>query len=555
MDAALHRKRMSALETEASSWRTKWRRVGEQVRPWSVRFLSSDVDRAGDDKMGAIVNSTPAQASRTSSAGMMAGITSPARPWFRLGVDDAQAAGLQAVKEWLAAVEGKMREAFAKSNVYAGLRNTYSDLLDYGTALVMLDEDDEDYLRAYAFPCGSYFLAASDRREVDTFYRRTTFTVRELVMRFGRSAVSDSVRNAYDNGQLDTRHEVAHCVYANPEPGPESSWELNPTSRPWLSMWWEEKAGTLPHAFLRESGYREKPFFAPRWETTGEDVYGSSPGMLAVGDCEALQVLELRKAQMHEKIVNPPLAVPSDLASKRVSLLPGATNYLPGGSEKKIVPIHEVNPQAPSIAANDIAVHEARIRAAYFADLWLMLQQTEGQMTAREVVERREEKMLQLGPVLEMLQDELLEPLIIRTFHILTRRNQLPPPPEAIAGQPFKVEYISIMAQAQKLMGLTAIDRTATFVANLVATFPSAAEKLDVDETIDVYAESTGVPPGIIRGADEVAKLRESKAKMQKQQMAVEQAGAAAQTAKTLADTDTSSQNALTEMLRGVGAR
>ena len=236
MDAAAHRKRMAALETDASSWRTKWRRVGEMVRPWSVRFLADDAGRGGDDKMGTIVNSTPAQASRTSSAGMMAGITSPARPWFRLGIDDAEAAQLQAVKEWLSAVESKMRETFAKSNVYAGLRGTYSDLLDYGTALLHIDEDEEDFLRAYSFPCGSYFLACSDRREVDTYYRRTTYSVRALVQRFVIGNVSSTVKNAYENDQVDTLHEVAHCVFANPEPGPESSWDLNEKRRPWLSL-------------------------------------------------------------------------------------------------------------------------------------------------------------------------------------------------------------------------------------------------------------------------------------------------------------------------------
>ncbi len=557
MDVQQHRARLQRLESLQSGWRETWRRIAEQVRPRSVRWVASERQTAGQDKQAAIINSTPAIASRTAAAGLMSGITSPSRPWFRLSVSDRELAELDSVKEYLERVREEILEAFAKSNVYAVLQQTYEDLVDYGTALMQVDEDAEDVLRAYSFPLGSYFLEASERMAVDTYYRRTMLTVRQVVRRFGLDAVSDTVRLAHKNSQYEDLVEVAQCVYPADDARPKGADpRLVPEARPFRCVWWEVSA-TDPQKPLKEETFQERPFMAPRWQTTGEDVYGSSPGMVAVGDCEALQTLERRAAQMFELIVTPPLVAPASLRQKRVRALPGVVTYLDSvGPNDTVRPMHDVNPQAPAVAANQIAVHEARIRAAYYADLWLLLSQSEGTMTAREVMERREEKMLQLGSVLEKLQDELLEPLITRAYGVLLRAGRLPPPPRELAEtKEFKVEYLSLMAQAQKVLGLTGVDRFAGFVASLSQHVPQALDKLDGDAIVESYADMAGVPPQLLRGAEDVEKLRAERAKQQQRAQAVAQAPEAAKTAKTLADTEVAGSNALEEMLRGMGAR
>lgn len=554
---------MSRLETLQSHWRTQWRRVADQVRPHSVRWYSTDRQTAGQDKRTAIINSTPAIAARTAAAGIMSGITSPSRPWFRLALGSREANESGAAKRWLDEVRDAMLEAFAKSNVYAVLQQQYEDLLDYGTALIHIDEDEEDVLRAYHFPVGSYFLEASDRLAVDTYYRRVQLTVRQVVKKFGLESCSKGVQDSYGRGQFEDPVEVGQAVFpsddAKPSQQRRADPRLLPEARPYVGLWWEV-ASTDPEKPLRRETYFERPFMAPRWSTTGEDVYGHGPGMLCVADCEALQVLERRAAQMFEKIVNPPLVAPSALEQKRVRALPGTVTYLAAvGAGDVVRPMHEVNAQAPAVAMSQIQQHEARIRSAYYADLWLMLSQTEGTMTAREVMERREEKMLQLGPVLEKLQDELLEPLITRTFAILQRAGRLPEPPQELVdmqNQPLRVEYLSLMAQAQKVLGLTGVDRFSGFVAQLGQVAPSALDKLDADAIVEAYAEMAGVPPTLLRGSEEVEKLRAERAKQQQRQQAVQQAPEAAKTVKTLADAQVDDgTNALNEILRSMGAR
>jgi len=164
-----------------------------------------------------------------------------------------------------------------------------------------------------------------------------------------------------------------------------------------------------------------------------------------------------------------------------------------------------------------------------------------------------------LGPVLERLHTELLDPLIDRTFNIMLRNDLLPPAPEELGGVTLKVEYISVMAQAQKAIGTGAIERLAGFVGNMAAAKPEVLDKFDADQSVDEYAEMIGVPPRIVVPDDVVQQIREERAQMEQQQMAMEQANQVAQTAnvgaqaaKVMSDTDTGGDNLLNNIVGGL---
>jgi hypothetical protein len=545
-------KRWEALKNERSSWVDHWRDIAENTRPRSFRYLANDRTRAGTKKNQKIINGKPIWALRTLAAGMMAGITSPSRPWFRFTSGDPSLAENQVAKEYLGMIEEKVREALQKSNIYNALHQVYSDLGGIGTSALYIEEDTEDVLRAYVFPVGQYALANSSRQAVDTVYREVSMSVGQLVEKFGEEKCSNTLREKNTRGEIDDYVDVLHVVQPNRD---YAQGKLGPKGKKFASCWMEV-AGGDDIGFLHEGGYDEFPMMCPRWETTGEDIYGSSPGMDALGDCKALQLAEKRKAQAIDKVVTPPMVGPAELMNRKISLLPGDTTYLgnmsPGSQFK---PAYEINPNAVGTIGMEIRENEMRIDRAFFADLWLMLSQSDGQKTATEIVERREEKLLQLGPVMERLQDELLDPLISRVFSILWRAKRLPPPPEELQGRDLKVEYISIMAQAQKALAITGIERLTGFVANLVAVAgPSVLDKLDLDQTTDEYGVAIGAPPQMVRSDEDVAAIREQRAKAQQQQAQMEQAQAAASAAKDLSQADTEGENGLTTLLRGMGA-
>lgn len=550
---AMLQKRWEALKTERQSWLSDWRDIADHMRPFGFREYSSDANRSSRaSKMSNIVNFTPLEAVRTLASGMMTGITSPSRPWFRLTVPGApELSEDPEVKSWLSAVERVLRDSLARSNIYNGLHLVYADLGPFCTSAMLVEEDAEDGARAYVFPVGSYCLAASSRGNVDTLFRQVTLTVSRLVELFGLKRCSEATRRAHEAGNLDQHVEVIHAIYPNPKHTPG---QLGTAGKGWLSDWWEETSPSH-EGFLRESGFESFPVLAPRWTRTGTDVYGTGPGFEAVGDCRALQLLERRAAQAVDKVVNPPMSAPVAARGSAISLLPGAKNFVDGlGAGQALRPAVQVDPNAIQLIELKIRQHEERIRKAFFAHLWLLITEQTGQMTATEVGQRREEKLQQLGAVLEALNDELLDPLIDLLFELALKAGRIPTPPEAVQGQRLKPEYISIMAQAQKALATTGLERLAAFTLQLAQATPEALDKVDFDQLLDEYADSLGVPPATVRPDDAVEKRRRQRAQAQQQaqQMAMAQAGA--DTAKTLADTDVENPSALKTILRGVGA-
>ncbi|HCA7158034.1 TPA: phage tail protein [Klebsiella pneumoniae] len=542
-------KQQAQLTNDRSSFDPHWRELSDFINPCGSRFLVTDVNR--DDRRNTkIVDPTATLAARTLSSGMMSGITSPARPWFKLATPDPDMMDYGPVKLWLEVVQRRMNEVFNKSNIYQSLPLLYASLGNYSTGAMAVLEDDSDVIRTMMFPIGSYYMANSARGSVDTCFRKFSMTVRQLVMEFGLNNVSDSVKGMWDYGNYESWIEVIHAVYPNID---RDTAKLNSKNKPVKSVYYE--VGGDSDKLLRESGFDDFPIMAPRWEVNGEDVYGSScPGMIALGQVKALQLEQKRKSQLIDKATNPPMVGPSSLRNQRVSLLPGDITYIDQVTgQEGFKPAYLVNPNTADLLA-DIQDTRQIINSAYFVDLFMMLQNINTRsMPVEAVIEMKEEKLLMLGPVLERLNDECLNPLIDRTFSIMARKNLLPPPPDVLQGMPLRIEYISVMAQAQKSIGLSSLSSTVGFIGQLAQAKPEALDKLNVDQAIDAFAEMSGVSPTVIVPQEQVEQVREQRAQQQQQQQMVAMGMAAAQGAKTLSEAQTADPSVLTALSNAAG--
>lgn len=522
-------RRKSGLVNERQSFIAHWRELSDWVSPRRGRFLTSDRNK-GDKRNQRIINSAATMALRTLSSGMMAGITSPARPWFRLATPDSDMMEFAPVKLWLARVEEIMREIFNQSNVYQTLPNLYRELGLFGTGCVSVVGDFEDVIRVYPHTVGSYMIANNDRLEADTLYRDFEMTVGQIVGKFVYDGnprgpahwdrASPAVKNLYDRGTVDEWVPVVHAI----EPNDDRDLRLKDAkNKPFRSVYYE--TGNNDARLLRQSGFDEFPAMAPRWDVTGEDVYGTDcPGMTALGDVKALQVEMKRKAQAIDKMANPVLGGPASLRNVPISSLPGGGNFYSaeGEGRHKLEPVYEVDPRVQELMM-DIQETQQRIDKAFYADLFLAmsLDRRNDRPTAREVDEVHEEKLLMLGPVLERLHGELLNPLIDLTFAQMVKADILPPAPEELQDQPLKVEYISILAQAQRAVGTASIERLGGFIGGLAAFNPDVADKFDMDQAVDDYGEMTGVSPKLIRADDKVLEIREGRQKQMAAQAAM----------------------------------
>ncbi|MBW5406802.1 phage tail protein [Morganella morganii] len=541
-------KQLSQLKAERLSFEPHWRELSDFTRPRSTRFTASEVNR-GDRRNSKIIDPAAVMAARTLSSGMMSGITSPARPWFRLATPDRDLMDYGPVKLWLETVEQRMNEVFNRSNLYQSLPLMYEDLGTFATGAMAVVADPQRVIRTVPFPTGSFYIANGADLSVDTAVREFSMTVRQVITEFGTDAVSDTVKSQWNSGQYGQWVNVVHAVYPNLD---RQTGKLEAKHKAYKSVYYE--ANSTDDKLLRESGYDEFPIMAPRWEVNGEDVYGSScPGMVALGSVKALQLLQRRKAQMIDKITNPPLQAPASIKSQRISTIPGGINYLPMADvNNQIKPLFQIPANGTNGLLEDIQDTRQIIDHAYFVDLFRMMQTVNTRsMPVEAVAEMREEKLLMLGPVLQRLDSELLDKLINRTFSVMAENNLLPVPPDEMQGMQLKVEYISVMAQAQKAIGVSSIERFIGFTSGIGQFKPDALDKINVDETIDAYAASIGVPPSVVATNEQVAQIREQRAQQQAMAQQMQMAQAAVGGAQALGNTPMDDNSALAALTGG----
>jgi hypothetical protein len=536
--------------------RDNWRPVWVDIRDFIVpgRGFFDEVPNQGQRHDTNILESTPGLSARVLAAGMMSGLTSPSRPWFRLGTHDPDLAQVIGVRIWLEQVERRMRAVMNNSNFYNALHSSYYELGSFGTGPIIILADYENVIRCRALTCGEYALGTSSALRVDTMYRSIWMTARQMVQEFGAPACSYSVQEAAKN-KGETWFEVFHAIEPNDEriPGMEGA-----ANSPWRSVYWEAKAGDKTDQFLRVSGFSSCPVMAPRWDTKGSDTYGQGPGWLALPDCKMLMRLQEDKLVAVDKIVNPPIVAPSSLKNQGlVNALPGGVTYFDttAGNAVPVQPLYRVD---LNLQALQEVVNETKfsIQSGFFVDLFLMMVRSDRRdMTAREVAERHQEKLLMLGPVLDRLQNELLDPAIDRIFEIMLEAGLIPPPPPEIEGESLKVEYISILATAQKMVGTASLEQLSAYAGSIVGVKPDVLDTLDWDALVREYADALGVPPSVVVPDEVVAKIRAARLAQQEQMAKEQRMLAAAQGAKTLSETDTGGNNALAALVGSVAPK
>lgn len=541
-------KRFAAMKTERQSFISHYQELSKFIRPRKGRFTLQDRNK-GDKRYNNIVNSWATEAEKVARAGLMAGMMSPVRPWFSLETPDPDMMEYGPVKEWLYKVEMKMRAIFNESNFYNMAPTLLSELLIFGTGFMTQVDDFENVARFYTHTAGSYMIAQDEAYRVNTAVREFEWSVEQIIGSFGIENVSSPVRTAYDRGDYDAWFPCVHFI----EPNKDSDTRNKGAGfKPFRSVYYEPGQNEK-EKFLRKSGFDQFPGYAPRWDVTGEDIYGTDcPAMTALGDIKGLQIGERRKAQAVDKMVAPPLKGPPSLRSVPVSGLPGnVTVYEPHPNDARgLSPIYEVRPQLQDMRI-DLDAIQHRIDRAFYVDMFLAISQAEGIQPRNELdlIQRNEERLLQLGPVLERLQSELLNPIIDRTFNQALAAGILPPPPPELAGAALRVKYISSLAMAQRAVSTSSIERVAGFAGGLVGSgFVEAADKFDADQAIDEFAQALGAPPRIVVPDEIVAQKREARAQQQQMAQAAEMAQMGANATKMLGDAKMDGNSVLGQM-------
>lgn len=494
-------------------------------------------------------------AGRTLVNGMSTGLSSPSRPWLKLGSGDPDLDQYQPVKEHLIYVQSEIYGLFARTNYYDSNKVAYAQLAHMGHGVNFMVEHDRYEMVSHPLEAMECWIAQDDGLTVDAVARRVVLTVDQMVSMFGWKKVNQKIRDAYNAGRV---HQLVPCInlveYNRDRDG--DYWDYG--NKPWRSIWWDEgESSKKDEDLLRVSGYDSKPFSAPRWETTGAQVYSdTSPAYDALPELREMELQARRYGRAMDNLVKPALNVPAGLQQTPISVDPGSLNFI-NELQGKVEPTIRPDPNVL------IGIEKGRDRSRQivmqimYADLWMAITEMEGIQPKNELElsYRNEEKLTQLGPVVDRVNVEKLEVDIDRAYQILQNLGRIPPaPPELNRG--LSITFTSILAQAQKSTDNNQIERAARFVGFVAGLDPSggALMKFDAEQAIDEFATNAGTNPKIIRSDELVAKMKEQLAQQQQMQQMQEAAPAlrdTAQAAELASRTQTGPDRTMLDQLMG----
>ncbi len=530
-------RRKAMMKRKREQWVPDWMQACEYIDPSRGQF--TDRRAAGSEKPRSrrqkIIDSTATVCVRTAAAGLSSHMTSKARPWFKMTVP-GQVGKIHAVKLWLDDVTREVNDTLARSNFYKAMPALYTDDLTYGVAPMLIMPHDEEVATFHPLEPGTFAIALDDAGKVDSLWRTYVKTARQLVEKYGKqdadgkwtadgSKLPDRVQQAYKQNP-DQEFSVESLFEPNPDvkPGLGPMRMQAPKFRPWREITWIAGEGQEKHGILEVGGHYERPFVCIRFNPVGDDVYSTCPAIDALGDIKSLQYWSGQKMRLLDLLAEPPLSIPDTMRNLGASVQPRARNYLPQTQVgSKIEPTYTPQPMALQYAQQECEEIRERIRQAFFYNLFLMLESLGDQTgrTATEIAERKDEKAAVLGPTLEIVTDEGLDPTVIRVYRLLERAGRIPPAPPELEGTPIRIEYTSILAQAMKASGLSSMDRAATFIANVAQLNPDALDNFDADAAVEEYAERAGAPARMLRGEEQRQAIRQGRAQAQAQQQAL----------------------------------
>ena len=558
LDKKKYKSKVRQMEENRQDYLKRWKAIRDYQLPYIGCFDdtadTTDYARRRDTN---IYHSVAWQANQSFAAGVMSGLTPPSRQWFRLIWSNDTMKNHPEAGELLDKRMNILQDVLLKSNFYNAIHSAYLELA-FGQAPLAIFQDADTGVHFVPFTVGTYMMENGPDGIVDTFCTKYEMTARQLADKFGADKLTSAIRAELENGGVKTKHKLWWLVEPN-RFHDRNKEVMDKYHMKYLSLYWLEEG---ENDFLDIGGFQEWPIPVARYLVTGNETYGKGPGWFAEGDSKGLQKLEKDDIIAVELGIKPPMAASATTAKQGINLTPGS--YTVVERNEPVTPLFNVNVNLQHLQEKILDLQD-RIKRAYSADLFMMLERLEDKnMTAQEVLQRKQEQLQQLGPVVQRLQFEFLRKIIERVYNILDRAGILPQPEDselalALSQEEVTIEYISPLAQAQKMAGMTNIEQAIAFAGQLAQFDQSVLDKINFAKTVDSYFDMVGAPASIKRTEEEYEAIQQQKAQAmaeEKQQaqmaQAVQMAAPAAQAAKNITEAANDGNPALQEWLGGM---
>ena len=518
--AAELKSNLTRLKEKRSNWESHWQEVADYMLPRKAEITK---ERArGDKRSTQIYDATQIHSLELLAASLHGMLTSSANRWFSLRFKEAVLNEDDAAREWLEDSVDKMYLAFARSNFQQEIFENYHDLICFGTACLMIEEDEDDIVRFSARHIKEIYIEENKKGLIDNVYRKFKITVSQAIEKFGAENVSNEINKTFKTNPYD---EVEICHVVRPRFNYDSS-KKDKKNMKFQSIYFEHKTDHI----ISIGGFNQNPYIVSRYLKSSTEIYGRSPAMNALADTKVLNKMVEHGLKAAAKQIDPPLLIPDDSMLSPVRMSPGSLNYYRSGSRDRIEPLNIGQNTTVTLNAENQR-REAIARMFHVDQLQVQQNRT---MTATEVLQRNEEKMRILGPVMGRIQSELLEPMINRVFSIMLRNRLFVEAPAILANQEIDIEYVSPMALAQKGQELQNIMRGLEIFGSISQMAP-VQDYLDENGLVKQLVKTLGLPARMIKSDKEVQAIRMERQQAQQQQLQMQQDLAESEMAKNAA--------------------
>ena len=500
----------------------------------------------GIEKMA---NPAPARALNIMGAGLHGGLSSPSRPWFQLQLQDPAMNKFGLFRNYMDDVETALYSILKNANFYKNIHNMYEETGAFGQGCLLIEEDEDKVVRFSYLTNGDFRFSINPGGLTHTLAREIKMQRFQIAETFGLENCSQNFKDNFNKNpyQWDS---VYHLIEPNYNRDPA---KIDNRNMPFRSIYCEKNTGDDTETYLSYGGYQEMPAITPRWFALSNEAYGWGPGLLALGISKGLQVYEINALDLTDKANNPPMGIPPSMLNEALDLSAGAKNVDTSKDGRGVRPLYEVNLASLDRLEEKIKRTEYKIQQIFFNDLFLLIASEEaGKMTATEVLSRNEEKMLMLGPVIENQLHEGLDPILTRTLNIALRKGYIPPPPPELQAANYKIEYISILAQAQKLMMSQGMLNYLAINERIFQLDPLSVYNTDWYQFNRQYGDMVGVQNRIIRDERQVQQFRDAANQQAQEQAQQEKMAQGAATMKDLGQASTEEGTAAGDISRAL---
>ena len=200
---------LSQLKDKRSNWETHWQEVADLIIPRKSDIV--DQKTRGDKRHLQVFDGTAIHSLELLASSLHGMLTSSANRWFALRFKETLLNESDEAKEWLEDATDRMYVSFARSNFQQEIFECYHDLIAFGTACLLIEEDEDDVLLFSARHIKELYIQENKKGFVDCVYRRFKMPVEAVIEKFGIENVSKETLNIFRKTPF-TDIDLCHVV-------------------------------------------------------------------------------------------------------------------------------------------------------------------------------------------------------------------------------------------------------------------------------------------------------------------------------------------------------